>query len=157
MVIFCFIKEAIPLQLLFSDKNNELIWMLIFPVYMMITYYKSIIITAIFNLRMHFKLILHVFDLFLFHLSSANRTFFNFRNLIVHQTSKLVFLTYSLHKPISINTNQMESMIALINTNQIISVCKTLLLFIIFFFFIFTAKLFQTYCTPPFYCIIVLG
>jgi len=114
--------------------------MLIFPIYMMITYLKSIIITAIFNFRMHFKLILHVFNLFLFYLSSANRTFFNFRNLIVDQTSKLVFLTYSLHKPISIYTNQMESMIALINTNQIISVCKNLLLFIIFFFFHFHCK-----------------
>lgn len=126
--------------MLFSDKNNNFTWIFIFPINM-VNYCKSIIVTSIFNFRMQFKLLLHVFNLILFHESSANRTFFIFWNRKVYHTSKLVFLTYSFHKPISIHTNQMEPMKTLINTNQIKSVCKTLLLFIILFIFKSATKL----------------
>jgi hypothetical protein len=60
------------------------------------------------------ELVLDVLDLTLIDLSSADGTLLDLRDFVLDITSELVFLSMSLHEPISVDTEQVESVETLV-------------------------------------------
>jgi len=67
--------------------------------------------------------------------------------------SKQIFLSFSLHEPIPVNTKKVESVETLINSNKIspISELLNMQLFLVF------TKVFQANCTSTSYSIVILS
>ena len=78
---------------------------------------ESIIVPMIIYFRMRLSLLDHVFDLSLLDLSSTNRTSFILRYLEQDIAPKLVFFRLSLHEPISIEADQVEAMVACVDSD----------------------------------------
>ena len=111
---------------------------------------KSWAIAFIIYFWMWTKLFIYVLYFIFFNFTSTNWTFFYFRNLKLNSASVFIFFSFSRHKPISMNTNEMKPVIALIYSCQIESVRESLLLLIIFI-----TELFKAHSASSFHCVII--
>ena len=88
-------------------------------------------------------LLLNVLHLFLPDFSPADGASLNLRSLVLDLASELVFLLDSLHEPVPRDADQVESVEALVNADQILSVREAALLLLLL-----RLELLQAYRAP---------
>lgn len=76
---------------------------------------------------MLFELDVNVVHLLLANLPSADRASLVLRHLEFNFTSEFIFFFDTLHEPISVDTDEVESVEALVNSNEVRSVSELLL------------------------------
>ena len=87
----------------------------------------------------------------LVHFTSTDRASFLVGNLVMDCVTILVLRKAPRHEPIPVNANDVESVVALIDSNEIDSVCEALP-----FLFPFLTELFEAHCASTLHCIVVL-
>ena len=92
----------------------------------------------------------NVINFLLVYLSSADWTSFFFGDIVTHHSAVRIFFCSARHKPISVNTNHVESVEAMIDPDQVNSVCEVLSDVFLFH------EIVKTNCACPFHCVIVL-
>ena len=73
---------------------------------------RSIIVPVVIYFRMRLGLFDNVLNLGLLDLSSANGTFLFFRQFVLNLATKVVFFSFSLHEPVPVEANEVESVVA---------------------------------------------
>lgn len=96
-----------------------------------------VVVTTILDFRMLLYLRHDVLHFLVFDEPSANWTLFVLWKVVIDDHAVLVLLGNSLHKPISVNTNKMESVEAVPNPDEISSVGEALQRFFLLHFFLF--------------------
>ena len=112
---------------------------------------RSQSVTPVVDLRVRLFLFFDVLYFFLIHLASANRASFLVGNLVIDDASVRIFGTLSGHEPVPMDTNQMESVVTTVDSDQVDSVCEALV------FLSIVDKLFETNCASALYCVVVFG
>ena len=112
---------------------------------------RSQSVTPVVDLRVRLFLFFDVLYFFLIHLASANRASFLVGNLVIDDPSVRIFGTLSGHEPVPMDTNQMESVVTTVDSDQVDSVCEALV------FLSIVDELFETNCASAFYCVVVFG
>ena len=102
------------------------------------------------NFRMLRELVFHVLDLTLFYLSSADGTSLALGDRMTDHVAIWVLFFRSFHKPIPMDTDEVESVEALVDSDQVNSVRETR-----FFGLALLAKLFEAHSTSALNSVIV--
>ena len=92
----------------------------------------------------------HVIDLRLVHLSPADGASLALGDRVSDHVTIRVLLFGSFHKPVAMHANQMESVEALVDSDQVNSIGETLLLGLAFL-----AELFQAHSASTLHCVVV--
>ena len=102
------------------------------------------------NFRMFLELVPHVLDLTLIYLSSADWASLALGDRMADYVAIWVLFFRSFHKPVAMDADEVESVEALVDSDQVNSVWETR-----FFGLALLAKLFETHSTSPLNCVIV--
>ena len=73
---------------------------------------------------------LNILNLFIDDLSPANRAPFHLGNLIINQPPVFILFCKSLHKPVAVDADEVELVVALVHAGEVDSLSEFLVIFI---------------------------
>ena len=92
---------------------------------------RSIIVPVVIYFGMRLGLFDDILDFCLLNFSSTNRTFLFFWKFVLDIAAEVVLFSFSLHEPVSVEANQVESMVARVDADKVYSLGELLIVILV--------------------------